>query len=96
MPAALWERPTGEEVREVSRLARFSGGQAAKVPGPGSKGNRAVRHWSGGDSAILHAASALLCNFPDWLPSESEKTVEARAILFRGEILAAKFLSIFS
>jgi len=62
-PAALWEPPTGEEVRKVLRLAGFTGGQAAKALGLGAKGDRTVRRWISGDSAIPYAAWALLCDF---------------------------------
>lgn len=62
-PAASWEQPTGEEVREVLRLAGFTGSHAAKVLGLSSKGDRTVRRWVGGDSDIPYAAWALLCDF---------------------------------
>ncbi|WP_426107464.1 transcriptional regulator [Massilia sp. TSP1-1-2] len=62
-PAVSWEQPTGEEVREVLRLARLTGGQAARALGLGAKGDRTVRRWIGGDSCIPYAAWALLCNF---------------------------------
>ncbi len=58
-----WEPPIGEEVREAMRLAGFSGSQAAKALGLGSKGDRTVRRWIGEDSAIPYAAWALLCDF---------------------------------
>jgi hypothetical protein len=61
--AALWVRPTGEELREVLRLAGFSGSQAARVLGLGLKGDRTVRRWTSGDSEIPYAAWALLCDF---------------------------------
>lgn len=62
-PATSWEQPTGEEVREVLRLAGFTGSHAAKVLGLSSKGDRTVRRWVGGDSDIPYAAWALLCDF---------------------------------
>lgn len=58
-----WEQPTGEEVREILRLAHLTGGKAAKALGLGVKGDRTVRRWIGEDSAIPYAAWALLCNF---------------------------------
>lgn len=58
-----WSKPTGEEIREVLRLAGFSGSQAAKALGLGEKGDRTVRRWIGEDSAIPYAAWALLCDF---------------------------------
>lgn len=61
--AASWEQATGEEVREVLRLANFTGGQAARALGLGAKGDRTVRRWVGGDSSIPYAAWALLCDF---------------------------------
>jgi hypothetical protein len=61
--AAEWEQPTGEEIREVLRLAGFTGGHAARVLGLGAKGDRTVRRWVGGDSTIPYAAWALLCDF---------------------------------
>jgi hypothetical protein len=61
--AGHWEQPTGEEIREVLRLAGFTGGQAAKALGLGLKGDRTVRRWIGGESSIPYAAWALLCDF---------------------------------
>ena len=57
-----WEQPTGEEVREVLRVANLTGAQAAKVLGLGATGDRTVRRWVGEDSAIPYAAWALLCD----------------------------------
>lgn len=62
-PAESWTPPTGDELREVLRLAGFTGGKAAKALGLGSNGDRTVRRWIGGDSAIPYAAWALLCDF---------------------------------
>lgn len=62
-PAVSWEQATGDEVREVLRLANFTGGQAARALGLGAKGDRTVRRWVGGDSSIPYAAWALLCDF---------------------------------
>jgi hypothetical protein len=45
------------------KAAGFTGGQAAKALGLGAKGDRTVRRWIGGDSAIPYAAWALLCDF---------------------------------
>jgi hypothetical protein len=57
-----WEQPTGEEVREVLRIAELSGSRAAKALGLGEKGDRTVRRWIGEDSTIPYAAWALLCD----------------------------------
>lgn len=62
-PAEHWTPPTGDEVREVLRLAGFTGGKAAKALGLGAKGDRTVRRWIGEDSPIPYAAWALLCDF---------------------------------
>ena len=62
-PAVSWEQATGDEVREVLRLANFTGGQAARALGLGAKGDRTVGRWVGGDSSIPYAAWALLCDF---------------------------------
>lgn len=62
-PAQDWDRPTGEEIREVLQLAGFTGDMAAKALGLGAKGDRTVRRWISEDSAIPYAAWALLCNF---------------------------------
>lgn len=58
-----WQQPTGEEVRQILRLAKLTGSHAAKVLGLGNKGDRTVRRWSGGESDIPYAAWALLCDF---------------------------------
>ncbi|WP_330996914.1 hypothetical protein, partial [Xylella fastidiosa] len=55
------EQPTGEEVREVLRLAGLSGGKAAQALGLGEKGGRTVRRWISEDSGISYANWALLC-----------------------------------
>jgi hypothetical protein len=62
-PAEIWTQPTGEEIREVLRLAGFTGSKAAKALGLGAKGDRTIRRWIGEDSAIPYAAWALLCHF---------------------------------
>lgn len=62
-PAVSWEQPTGEEVREILRLASFTGGQAAKVLGLSNKGDRTVRRWVSAESDIPYAAWALLCDY---------------------------------
>lgn len=61
-PAERWERPTGEEVREVLRLAGLTGGGAARKIGLGQKGDRTVRRWISEDTHIPYAAWALLCD----------------------------------
>lgn len=62
-PAEHWAQPTGDEVREVLRLAGLSGGGAAKALGLGTGGGRTVRRWISEDSPIPYAAWALLCHF---------------------------------
>ncbi len=61
-PAEKWERPTGEEIREVLRLAELTGGGAARKVGLGQKGDRTVRRWIGEETHIPYAAWALLCD----------------------------------
>ena len=61
-PAERWAQPTGEEVREVLRLAGFSGSKAAKALGLGAKGDRAIRRRIGEDTPIPYAAWAILCD----------------------------------
>lgn len=58
-----WEQPNGEEIREVLRLASFTGGRAARELGLGMKGDRTVRRWISGESSIPYTAWALLCDF---------------------------------
>lgn len=62
-PAVNWNRPTGEEIREVLRLAGFTGAKAAQELGLGPNGDRTVRRWVGEESDIPYAAWALLCDF---------------------------------
>jgi hypothetical protein len=62
-PAARWQRPNGEEIREVLRLANFTGATARDKLGLGTKGDRTVRRWIGEESDIPYAAWALLCDF---------------------------------
>lgn len=62
-PAEEWEQPTGEEVREVLRLAGFTASRAASVLGLGKEGGRTIRRWIGEESHISYAAWALLCDF---------------------------------
>lgn len=62
-PASSWKQPTGEEVREVLRLAGFTGSQAAKVLGLTNRGDRTIRRWVSEESEIPYAAWALLCDF---------------------------------
>lgn len=62
-PAESCAQPTGEEVREVLRLAGFTGGQAAKALGLGPQGDRTIRRWVGANTPIPYAAWALLCDF---------------------------------
>lgn len=61
-PAEDWTQPTGEEIREVLRLAGLTGGKAARSLGLGAKGDRTVRRWIGEESQIPYAAWSLLCD----------------------------------
>lgn len=60
-PAEQWSRPTGEEIREVLRLAALTGSQAAKKLGLGPSGSRTVRRWTGEESNIPYSAWGQLC-----------------------------------
>lgn len=62
-PAHSWVRPTGDEIKEVMRLAGLSGAQAAAKLGLGVGGGRTVRRWLAKDYEIPYAAWALLCYF---------------------------------
>lgn len=62
-PASSWVRPTGEEIKEVMRLAGLSGSQAANKLGLGTGGGRTVRRWIADDFHIPYASWALLCYF---------------------------------
>ncbi len=55
-----WERPTGDEVREILRIADLSGSRAAKLVGVAD--GRQVRRWTGDDAPIPYAAWAILCD----------------------------------
>lgn len=61
--AELWVQPTGDEIRNVLRMAGLTGASAANKLGLGKNGDRTVRRWIGEESAIPYAAWALLCNF---------------------------------
>ena len=58
-----WEQPTGNEIREVIRLTRFSGSEVAKALGLGGDGSRTVRRWAGGSLPIPYTAWAILCDY---------------------------------
>jgi hypothetical protein len=60
--SAGWLQPTGEEIRQVLRLAGFTGAQASRELGLGVRGDRTVRRWISEDSAIPYACWALLCD----------------------------------
>lgn len=62
-PATRWVRPSGEEVREVLRLAGFTGAIAANELGLGANGDRTIRRWVSEETEIPYAAWALLCDF---------------------------------
>lgn len=62
-PAETWAQPNGSEVREVLRLAHFTGSAASKKLGLGARGDRTVRRWIGEESSIPYAAWALLCDY---------------------------------
>lgn len=62
-PADAWVQPTGEEVREVLRLAGLSGGAAAKFLGLSEKtGGRTIRRWVSDPTDMPYAVWALLCD----------------------------------
>ena len=61
-PAESWQQPTGDEIKEVLRLAGLTNAEAAKMLGLGSGGGRTVRRWTGEESEIPYAAWALLCH----------------------------------
>lgn len=63
--APTWQKPTGEEIREVLRRAGFTGSDAAKCLGLGVKGDRTVRRWVSEESVIPFTAWALLCDFAE-------------------------------
>lgn len=62
-PAESWTQPTGDEIRQVLRIAGFTGVKAAAALGLGAKGDRTVRRWVSEESAIPYATWALLCAF---------------------------------
>jgi hypothetical protein len=81
-PASEWEQPTGEEVRQVLKLAGMTGGQAAKAVGLSSSGDRTVRRWIGGESQIPYAAWAVLCDYAGlgliWRKEDVHRVLEKR------------------
>lgn len=62
-PGENWTRPTGDEIREVLRLADFTGGEAAKALCLGKEGGRTVRRWVSEETNISYGNWALLCDF---------------------------------
>lgn len=60
-PAATWVKPTGDEIKEVVKLAGLSGATAAEALGLGKGGGRTVRRWIGEDTSIPYAAWGVLC-----------------------------------
>lgn len=58
-----WPQPTGNEIREAMRLARFSGSEAAATLGLSHNGGRTIRRWVSEDLAIPYTAWAVLCEF---------------------------------
>ncbi|WP_299945649.1 transcriptional regulator [uncultured Microbulbifer sp.] len=62
-PGETWEQPTGEEVREVLRLAGLTGSQAAKKLGLKNQGGRTIRRWVAEETPIPYPSWALLCSF---------------------------------
>ena len=67
-PAAQWEPPTPDEIRELIRLTGLTGGEVAAVLGltpqgnKSGRGSRTVRRWTAGDTPIPYAAWALLAH----------------------------------
>jgi hypothetical protein len=59
---AGWQQPTSDEIREVLRASGLTGSEASRRLGLGDKGDRSVRRWIGGESAIPYAVWALLCD----------------------------------
>lgn len=59
-PADGWQQPTGSEVAELLDEAKLTGGAAARLLGLSVSGDRTVRRWISGDSAIPFAAWAIL------------------------------------
>lgn len=57
-----WLQPTGDEIREVLKLAGLSGAEAASFLGLGDAGGRTVRRWGARDTNISYANWALLCD----------------------------------
>ena len=65
-----WCTPTGEEVRELLRMAGehqgqgrpYSGSQVADLLGLGKGGGRTVRRWIAEDTHIPYASWAILCH----------------------------------
>ncbi|MDN7880080.1 transcriptional regulator [Burkholderia aenigmatica] len=54
-----WEVPDSNAIRAVLKLAKLTGGEAARRVG--IHDSRTVRRWTGGETAIPYAAWALLC-----------------------------------
>lgn len=61
-PALNWVTPTGDEIKDVLRLAGLSGAAAAGYLGLGKGGGRTVRRWTGEETDIPYAAWSLLCD----------------------------------
>lgn len=59
--ADRWESPSGDEVREVLRLAGLSGRTAALLLGLSDSGGRTVRRWCAEDTPIPYSGWAILC-----------------------------------
>lgn len=55
-----WEPPTGDEIRQVLKMAGLSGSQAARLTGV--REGRTVRRWTGQDSEIPYSCWAILCH----------------------------------
>lgn len=57
---AMWQRPTGDVIKEVLHRANLSGERAAQLTGV--KDGRTIRRWTGDEREIPYAAWALLCD----------------------------------
>ena len=55
--SAGWEQPTGQEVRELLKMASLTGSMAADIVGVNS---RTIRKWTGEEQRIPYSAWAIL------------------------------------
>jgi hypothetical protein len=74
-PMEQWEKPTGNEIKEVMRLAGLTAREAAEELGFGPYGGRTIRRWRSEDSAIPYNAWARLCDLAGF--GEIQKKLKA-------------------